>query len=87
LNRVGLDTVEFVIRLEETFGLRFENAETARVETLADLEVLVQQKLQAEGRFDDHVRHAISRVLIEEFGVPSRLVRPSARIARDLGLD
>jgi hypothetical protein len=84
---MGLDTVALIVRVEETFGIRLEDVEVAPIETLDELERLVSRKLEHDGRPDPRVFAALSRVLIEEFGVPSNLVRPSARIARDLGLD
>jgi acyl carrier protein len=84
---VGLESVEFIIRIEETFDVRLEDDETLRVQTVADLERLVRRKLEAESRGSAGVFAAISRVLVEEFGVAAARVKPEARLVQDLGLE
>lgn len=73
---MGLEAIEFIIRIEQTFGIQIEDSEAEKLRTLGDLEQLVIQKLEAEQRSSTGVFEAIVRVLVEEFD------RESARLDR-----
>jgi hypothetical protein len=81
---VGLEAVEFIIRIEQTFGIRLEDAELLRVLTIGDLEELVMQKLELERRPDDGAYEAIIQVLVVEFTHDRDRISRETRFARDL---
>ena len=64
---MGLEVVEFIIRIEQTFGIQIADSEAEKVRTIGDLEQLLICKLEAEHRSSQGVYEAIIRVLIEEF--------------------
>ena len=73
---MGLEAVEFIIRIEQSFGIRIEDSEAEKVRTIGDLERLLIRKLETEHRSSKGVYEAIIRVLIEEFDrKPTRLSR------------
>jgi acyl carrier protein len=75
---MGLDSVEIVIRTEQTFGIALTDAEATSVTTprmLADL-VATKLSLQASHCLLRRNYLALRRVLLER-GVPARAVRPS----------
>ena len=47
-----LDDVEFVMAVEEAFGVRFKDDETIKLITMADMEKLVRLKLEKKSDFD-----------------------------------
>jgi hypothetical protein len=81
---VGLEAVEFIIRIEQTFGIHLEDAEVLRVLTIGDLEQLVMQKLELERRSTSGVYEAIVRVLEDEFSHDREQISRATRFARDL---
>ena len=71
---MGLEAVEFIIRIEQTFGVKIEDSETHAIQNIGDLERLLIGKLEAEQRSSKGVYEAIIRVLVEEFDrEPARL--------------
>lgn len=64
---MGLEAVEFIIRIEQTFGVSLEDSEVEKIRTIGDLEALMIRKLEAEHRSSSGVYEAIIRVLVEEF--------------------
>jgi hypothetical protein len=84
---MGLDTVEFIIRLEEVFEIRFDDAEIERTETVGQLEVLVCAHLQRQNRFCGQVFETIREVLHDDYGIRLEQITRDARIVRDLGLE
>jgi hypothetical protein len=84
---MGLDTVEFIIRLEEVFEIRFEDAEVERVETVGQLEALVCEHLQRQNRFCGQVFETICEVLHDDYGIRLEQIRSESRIVKDLGLE
>lgn len=82
---MGLEVVEFIIRIEETFGVAIEDGEAEKVRTISDSEQLMIRKLEAEHRSSKGVFEAIIRVLVEEFDrEPTRLTRQT-NFVHDLG--
>lgn len=64
---MGLEVVEFIIRVEETFGIAIKDSETEKVRTIGDLEQFMIHRLETEQRSSKGVYEAIIRVLVEEF--------------------
>lgn len=78
---MGLEAVEFIIRVEQTFGIPIEDSEAEKLRTIGDLEQLMIRKLEAEHRSSTGVYEAIIRVLVEQFDrKPTRLKRQTTFI-------
>ena len=82
---MGLDTVELLMHVEREFGIDIPNEEAATLETVGDLAACVIR--HAPGAEPADVLARVTRILVEEFLIPTERVRPQARIVRDLGLD
>ena len=79
---MGLEAVEFIIRIEQTFGIQIEDSEAENVRTIGELEQFIIRKLEAENRSSKGVYQAIIRVLVEEFDrEPSRLNRQTGFVS------
>jgi len=75
---VGLDTVEFVMEIEATFGIRLLDAEAERVSTFGDLHALVLRKLVRGARcLTSAVFYRLRRALVTALAVERRAVRPA----------
>ncbi len=64
---MGLEAVEFIIRVEQTFGIPISDSEAEKLRTIGDLEQFMIRKLEAEHRSSKGVYEAITRLLVEEF--------------------
>ena len=86
---MGLETVEFIIKLEEHFDIVIPDRAAERITTVGELQAFVVQALEEQARATDpdQVFAEIKHVLEHDFDVPARSIVPSARIARDLGLE
>lgn len=79
---MGLDTVELVIRVEETFGIAIPDAEAETIVTMGDLRRYVVARLgleessRARSRCPSQLAfHRLRRALVEGLGVDRGLVR------------
>jgi acyl carrier protein len=78
---MGLDGVEIVLEAERRFGVALEDAECARVTTVADLAALVWAKLPRRCECPSARRFYELRVaIVEAAGVERRAVRPGTRL-------
>lgn len=74
---MGLESVELVMRVEETFGVTISDAEAVRCETPADVIALVLGKIQAsgtEGCLSQRGFYVLRRALTEKLGIDRRVV-------------
>ena len=86
---MGLDAVELVMSVEETFGIEIADREVGTIRTAGDLHRCVLRKL---GVSEDEPRAAeawdrLVAIFADEFGVPPETVVPEADIVKDLGID
>ncbi len=81
---MGLDTVELLLTVEESFGIRVPDEEAAQAATVGDLHRLVLARVGPDRRGRCLSALAFGRVrgaLAEVAGVARRDVRPGARLA------
>lgn len=82
--RMGLDTVEYAMAIEEAFGIRLLDAEAERVVTFGDLHQLVLRKLGPVGRawcLTSTVFYRLRRALVGGLCVQRGDVRPATSVA------
>ena len=75
---MGLDTVELLLAVEETFQIHLEDAEAGRVATVDDLHRLVLSKLQGQSSgvcLTGVAFYRTRRALVDSLGVDRRQVR------------
>jgi hypothetical protein len=75
---MGLDYIELVLAIEETFQVHFEDWEIHRVETFDDLNQLIRAKLQLQGSgacLTSVAFYRTRRALVDSLGIDRREVR------------
>lgn len=90
--RMGLDTVEIVLRVEETFGVDIPDDEAGSVRTVGDLCQLVLRRLDEENlntsfRDKEEVWRMLREIIVDQLQVDEEEVVSEADIARDLRCD
>ncbi len=83
---MGLEAYEFVMELEEEFGLKIEDQDAGKIETIGQLNTYLVGRLGDTVPAKD-VWDRISRILINEHHVPPNEIRPEALFIGDLGFD
>lgn len=87
---MGLDSVEIILAVEEEFGLEIPDAEAERLFTVGDLHGFVVAELRRAGRADPDDAAVFARlrgIICRQVGVEPEAVVPTARFAKDLGID
>ena len=97
---MGLDTVELLMAVEETFQISFSNEEAAKICTVGDFYDGILKKLEAPSSNNplsnipqkkhwnkDEVWEGLRSVIVHQLGVKPEEVIKEARIVRDLGAD
>ncbi len=86
---MGMDGVELVMAVEESFRLEISDAEAEKVLLVSDLHALVIQKLRERGEvpIDAQVFARLRAIIVDQLGVKPEQVIPTARFIEDLGLD
>ena len=80
---MGLDAVELVMALEETFGISITDEEATKTVTVGDLKRLVRAKLDVTdtaGCLTQRAFHLIRKNATAEFGVLRRNLRPDTTL-------
>jgi len=80
---MGLDVVEIVLRVEESFGVDLPDDELESAATVGDLYRLLLRKL--DGGYDclsSRTFYRVRRSMVNVLGVPRRTVRPGTELAR-----
>jgi acyl carrier protein len=91
---MGLESVEIVLALEETFAIKFPRWIHHFPRTVGELEEMVLQlrreQLPAEvcsAVEEWDVREVVRGVIAKELGIDAALVTPEAILVGDLGMD
>ncbi len=86
---MGLDTIEFVMWVEEEFGIEIPDRDAAELVTVSELCRYVANRIppKKSGDIEGEIFDKVSRHLNTEFGVPLCQILPDARFVQDLGLD
>lgn len=90
---MGLDTVELVMEVEETFGIKIEDEEYGFLHTVQDLnDLIIRKRCRSSGGANGTERREsppcfslvafvrLRRALTERFDVPRSLVRPATHL-------
>ena len=83
---MGLDVVEIVLRVEETFGVDLPDDELGSVSTVGDLYKLLLSKLdRSYACLSSRAFYRVRKSMVEVLGVPRRSIRPSTELQPLLG--
>jgi acyl carrier protein len=84
---MGLQTVELIMSIEETFNVEFSEDDAGRLGTVGDIHSTVLEVLRASGRTPDGVDvwNKLQAIVVEQLGVRPDEVTSTARIVEDLG--
>jgi len=86
---MSLDTVEFVVRVEQKFGIEIPNDDAPQLAILGDMHEYILQSLRRRGDDPDEERvwETLKEIVIDLLGVPPDDVTKTAHIVTDLGAD
>jgi len=84
---MGLDSVELLMGVEESFGIDISNAEAETIVTVGDLFRAVLSHLPAGDQSEAAVWDQLRRVIVDECGVKPELITPGAGLVADLGIN
>ena len=86
---MGLDTVELVMAVEETFDIEIPNQVAPNLAVLGDLHNYVVATLRQRGESPDEKEtwERLSAVIVEQLGVRPEEVTRTAHMVRDLKAD
>ena len=90
--KMGLEMVEIVMIVEDTFDIQLSDDDLGTVKTVGDLDALIQAKVieknnvvGKEFKNSDEVWDTLKRIIAETLCVPPEKVTPQARLLQDLG--
>ncbi len=87
---MGLDTVEFILGIEDEYSIRISDAEAEELAKVGDLAQFIVGKVKKEhGKIleEGKVLDEIIRRLVNDHAVDRDTITPDSNFVRDLGLD
>ncbi|NIP38980.1 MAG: hypothetical protein GWO07_09615 [Candidatus Dadabacteria bacterium] len=87
---MGLEIVELIISIEETFDIAIDNEEASKVVTVNDCYKLILSnlvKIEDKSWNDEQVWDKMKELLVYQLGVKPEDVIPEADFIKDLGAD
>ena len=87
---MGLDTVEFVLELEEKYAIEISDADAAELGVVGDMVRYIVQESAAQRTVAlafEAVLQEVIELLVSSFGVPRQRISSASHVVRDLGLD
>ena len=86
---MGLDSVELVLRFEESLGITIPNAVAETLATPAEVITFAMSELQRLGHtpLRHHVAEIVRLVTIDSIGIKPKHYRENARFVEDFGID
>ncbi len=87
---MGLDTVEMIVLVEDTFGIQIKDEDAENIATVGQLIDHVHGKLKDRPSYRkrrDLVKEIVIRIISEISGIPVRDIKPWHSFTRDLGMD
>lgn len=83
---MGLESVEFVMEIEEEFGLTIPDKDAEKLETIGLLHEYLIRRLGTTAT-PDNIWSRIKQILIEKHRIEPQQVQPHMTFVRDLGFD
>jgi acyl carrier protein len=83
---MGLDSVEIVLELEETFAIDIPDADAEAVQTVGDLTALVRDLANLPPELDDATFEKIAAIIADQMAYPKDRITRQSRLIEDLGL-
>jgi acyl carrier protein len=88
---MGLDTVEFVMAIEDEFAICINDHDAAHIFTVGQLCDHIQLRLMTEHGLavhnHEHILRRVAKILTAEFRINPAMIHRDARFIDDLGLD
>ena len=86
---MGLDSVEFVMAVEEDFQISIENDEAETIATVGDMQAVILRKLKENDADleETFVWAKLKQIVVDELGVRPDQVTPEARFIQDFRID
>ena len=88
---MGMDQVELVMEIEDTFGVRVPEEEAQLMSTVGDVTEWLVAELRADaphGKWTRaQVQQQLYRIISSQLGVREEQLHPGARFVEDLGAD
>jgi acyl carrier protein len=87
---MGLDTVELVMAVEEHFRIEIPDDKASKIFTVGELHSFIVGALARAGRAEfseTQVFDELRDLICNQLAVDPRIVKPEARIVKDLGID
>jgi hypothetical protein len=86
---MGLDTVELVIRFEESLGISMPDSAAQRMSTPSDVIDYAMVELQAQGQtpIRCHVAEIVRLLTLDQSGMRANQYREDGRFVEDFGMD
>ncbi len=88
---MGLDSIEILVKVEQTFGISIPDREAEKIITVGDFHDAVWRHL--EGKYSDKCKNrkevelVINHILADMAGLELDEVMPEKKIHDDLGID
>lgn len=86
---MGMESVELVMAVEETFSITIADQDASTARTAGDLRDLILRALRDQGiqTNADQVWLKVKSIVVDQLGVSPHQVTPDADFIRDLGVD
>ena len=87
---MGLDTVEFILEVEDEFSIRIPDSEATNIRTVGELAQFVVKLVTEEYAIDlsyENVFEKLKEILVNKYAVDQEIITPNAQFVRDLRLD
>jgi hypothetical protein len=85
---MGLDTVEFIMRVEEAFDLSIPNEDAAAITTPRELVDYLMGRPELDSKLSrGAVAESVWQILEGELGIKRAKFREDSRFVQDMGMD
>ena len=87
---MGLDSVEFVLEIEEEFSITISDEDAEKLGIVGDIASYIVKESFAQANLSVSYETALTKItdmLANNYGVPREKIRPNAHVVKDLHLD
>lgn len=87
---MGLDTVEFVIEIEQEFGIEISDEDAEKLAIVGDIARYVVAQCKYQTKIELTFENALNRVieiLVSSYAIPRRNINSTSHVVEDLGLN